>query len=142
MHWVTSVIVITYRNHRSALYPIFGKRIDGPIGHTVDIAAVLGRFSVLQQPWDRGCSAELWPQSIIRLTKGSRAKWVNSAISDYGRDSATSGVNKGIRVLSELNVLGIWLDFIYLICRRYRVLTQCLSTECGDYINRFGYDPQ
>ena len=27
---------------RSALYPIFGKRIHGPIGHTVDGAAVLG----------------------------------------------------------------------------------------------------
>ncbi|WP_241618988.1 BCCT family transporter, partial [Rosenbergiella epipactidis] len=27
---------------RSALYPIFGKRINGAIGHTVDIAAVIG----------------------------------------------------------------------------------------------------
>jgi choline/glycine/proline betaine transport protein len=27
---------------RSALYPIFGKRINGPIGHSVDIAAVIG----------------------------------------------------------------------------------------------------
>ena len=27
---------------RSALYPIFGKRIDGPLGHAVDTAAVLG----------------------------------------------------------------------------------------------------
>ena len=27
---------------RSALYPIFGKKINGPIGHTVDTAAVLG----------------------------------------------------------------------------------------------------
>ena len=27
---------------RSSLYPIFGKRIYGPIGHTVDTAAVLG----------------------------------------------------------------------------------------------------
>ncbi len=27
---------------RSALYPIFGKRINGPIGHSVDIATVIG----------------------------------------------------------------------------------------------------
>ena len=27
---------------RSALYPIFGKKINGPIGHSVDIAAVIG----------------------------------------------------------------------------------------------------
>ena len=27
---------------RSALYPIFGKRVDGPLGTLVDIAAVLG----------------------------------------------------------------------------------------------------
>ena len=27
---------------RSALYPIFGKRINGPLGATVDVAAVLG----------------------------------------------------------------------------------------------------
>lgn len=27
---------------RSALYPVFGERIYGPIGHAVDIAAVLG----------------------------------------------------------------------------------------------------
>ncbi|WP_250909193.1 BCCT family transporter, partial [Escherichia coli] len=28
---------------RSALYPIFGKRINGPIGHSVDIAAVIAQ---------------------------------------------------------------------------------------------------
>src|SRR3712207_8479570 len=27
---------------RSALYPIFGRRIYGPLGHGVDLAAVLG----------------------------------------------------------------------------------------------------
>ena len=27
---------------RSALYPLIGKKVDGPIGHAVDTAAVLG----------------------------------------------------------------------------------------------------
>ncbi len=42
---------------RSALYPIFGKKIDGPIGHSVDIAAVVGTILGLPPRWGSGsCS--------------------------------------------------------------------------------------
>lgn len=39
---------------RSALYPIFGKKIDGPIGHSVDIAAVVGTILGLPRRWGSG----------------------------------------------------------------------------------------
>ena len=81
---------------RSALYPIFGKRINGPIGHSVDIAAVIATISV------------------------------------------TSGVDKGIRVLSELNVaLALGLILFVLFMGDTSFLLNALVLNVGDYVNRF-----
>ena len=51
---------------RSALYPIFGKRIDGPIGHAVDTAAVLGTiFGVATSPGHRRGLASTYGLNVI-----------------------------------------------------------------------------
>jgi choline/glycine/proline betaine transport protein len=65
---------------RSALYPLIGKRINGPIGHTVDIAAVLGTSSSV---CPKG-SPPSWRCSP------SRSRWPPSP-----RSAASSGVSSG-----------------------------------------------
>ncbi|SPZ23180.1 Glycine betaine transporter BetP [Providencia rettgeri] len=125
---------------RSALYPIFGKRIDGPIGHTVDIAAVLGTIfgiattlgiGVVQLNYGLKVLFDL-PQGLP-VQSGLILLSVIMAVI-----SATSGVNKGIRVLSELNVLlafGLILFISFVGDTEF--LLNALVLNVGDYINRF-----
>ena len=54
---------------RSALYPIFGQRINGAIGHSVDTAAVIGTILVLRPPAGLSSTAELWPTCVIGVTR-------------------------------------------------------------------------
>ena len=65
---------------RSALYPIFGNKIHGPIGHSVDTAAVIGTILVLRQPAGigvvqlnyglHGCSVTWKPLDANRINCG------------------------------------------------------------------------
>ncbi|MEH2920898.1 choline transporter [Samsonia erythrinae] len=125
---------------RSALYPIFGKRINGPIGHSVDIAAVLGTIFgiattlgigvvqlnyglkvLFQLPENLTVQASLILLSVIMATV-----------------SVTSGVNRGIRFLSELNVLlALGLILFLLFWGDTEFLLNALVLNVGDYINRF-----
>ncbi|ASY79958.1 high-affinity choline transporter BetT [Pectobacterium polaris] len=125
---------------RSALYPIFGKRINGPIGHSVDIAAVLGTIFgiattlgigvvqlnyglkvLLQIPENLTVQASLILLSVVMATV-----------------SVTSGVNRGIRFLSELNVLlALGLILFLLFWGDTEFLLNALVLNVGDYINRF-----
>ncbi|UUE56188.1 choline transporter [Pectobacterium aroidearum] len=125
---------------RSALYPIFGKRINGPIGHSVDIAAVLGTIFgiattlgigvvqlnyglkvLFQIPENLNVQASLILLSVIMATV-----------------SVTSGVNRGIRFLSELNVLlALGLILFLLFWGDTEFLLNALVLNVGDYINRF-----
>ncbi|MDW7603935.1 BCCT family transporter, partial [Stenotrophomonas maltophilia] len=91
---------------RSALYPIFGNRINGAIGHSVDTAAVIGTIfgiattcgiGVVQLNYGLhvllGLPENIWMQfALIAIVVGI------SII------SVTSGVNKGLRILSEINI--------------------------------------
>ncbi|WP_353242404.1 choline transporter [Providencia sp.] len=125
---------------RSALYPIFGKRIDGPIGHTVDIAAVLGTIfgiattlgiGVVQLNYGLKALFDL-PQGITVQSGLIFLSVVMAVI------SATSGVNKGIRVLSELNVLlALGLILFILFVGDTEFLLNALVLNVGDYVNRF-----
>ncbi|GKW41005.1 high-affinity choline transporter BetT [Pectobacterium carotovorum subsp. carotovorum] len=125
---------------RSALYPIFGKRINGSIGHSVDIAAVLGTIFgiattlgigvvqlnyglkvLLQIPENLTVQASLILLSVVMATV-----------------SVTSGVNRGIRFLSELNVLlALGLILFLLFWGDTEFLLNALVLNVGDYINRF-----
>ncbi len=59
---------------RSALYPVFGKRVDGVLGHAVDTAAVLGTvFGDRHQPGHRRRLPQLRPQSCSSASRSGSA---------------------------------------------------------------------
>lgn len=125
---------------RSALYPIFGKKIDGPIGHAVDIAALLGTIfgiatslgiGVVQLnygltfmfgiPENLGVQIALIALSVVMATV-----------------SVVSGVEKGIRRMSELNViLAVGLMLFVLIAGKTSFLMDGIVQNIGDVISRF-----
>ncbi|GAA3883803.1 choline transporter [Gibbsiella dentisursi] len=125
---------------RSALYPIFGKRINGPIGHSVDIAAVIGTIFGIATTLGIG---------VVQLNYGLKVLFdlpenltVQGALIllsvIMATVSVTSGVNKGIRFLSELNVLlALGLILFVLFFGDTEFLLNALVLNVGDYINRF-----
>ena len=126
---------------RSALYPIFGKRVDGALGHAVDTAAVLGTvFGDRHQPGDRRRVPQRRPQHALR-----RARWAWPPRSRLAvlavimaALSAISGVDKGIRFLSQLNVLlAIALAAWVLLTGRTTFLLNAVVMNVGDFVRTF-----
>lgn len=125
---------------RSALYPIFGKRINGPIGHSVDIAAVIGTIFGIATTLGIGVVQLNYGLNVLfDIPEGLAVQGGLIALSVImATISVTSGVNKGIRFLSELNVfLAVGLILFVLFVGDTRFLLNALVLNVGDYINRF-----
>ncbi|MFG1175559.1 choline transporter [Erwiniaceae bacterium CAU 1747] len=125
---------------RSALYPIFGKRINGPIGHSVDIAAVIGTIFGIATTLGIGVVQLNYGLKVLfDIPEGLGAQTALIALSVViATISVTSGVDKGIRVLSELNVaLALFLILFVLFFGNTEFLLNALVQNVGDYINRF-----
>ena len=122
---------------RSALYPIIGNRIYGPIGHAVDLLAIFGTvFGVatslglgVQQMSTGlnhlfGIDAGLTTQMILILV-----------ISIIATLSAISGVGNGIRIISEWNIyLSIVLLAYFMFGGPFQWLMGFFVTSFGDYL--------
>lgn len=137
---------------RSALYPIFGKRIYGPIGDAVDIAAVLGTVFGIATSLGIG---------VIQLNYGLSemfglpdSTWVQVVlvvlIVIFATLSAASGVERGIRRLSEFNMLmAACLVLFVLFAGPTIFLLNTFVLNVGDYVsnflslsfNTYAYDP-
>ncbi|MBY6116641.1 BCCT family transporter [Mameliella alba] len=103
---------------RSALAPIFGEKLSGPIGHLVDIVAVVA--TVLGVAQTLGFGVEQFVAGLSRIGFGD---WLYTATEDGGQKTSTaaivlallvimgastlsalSGVGKGIKWLSNINM--------------------------------------
>ncbi|WP_423824018.1 choline BCCT transporter BetT [Salinisphaera sp. SPP-AMP-43] len=125
---------------RSALYPLFGKKIYGWIGHTVDIAAVVATvfgiaaalgIGIVQLNFGMeymfGITANVWTQVGLVV-----------AIVAFATISAVTGVEKGIRRLSEFNILlAVLLLLFVLFTGRTLFLLNTFVTNIGDYLTDF-----
>ncbi|PHM26711.1 choline transporter [Xenorhabdus ehlersii] len=125
---------------RSALYPIFGDRIKGLIGHTVDIAAVIGTIFGIATTLGIGVVQLNYGLKVLfGLPQGLGVQGGLISLSVViAIISVTSGVNKGIRFLSELNVLlALGLVLFILFMGDTEFLLNGLVQNVGDYISRF-----
>lgn len=125
---------------RSALYPLIGKRVHGPIGDAVDVAAMLGTVFGVTASLGIGV-VQLsygfhlifgWEQGI-----GLQSALIVIAVA-VATLSAVSGVDRGIRFLSELNVyLALALMVYIVIVGKTAYLFDAIITNIGDYIVKF-----
>ncbi|CAN7555062.1 choline BCCT transporter BetT [Arthrobacter sp. LjRoot14] len=125
---------------RSALYPIFGKKIEGPLGHAVDIAALLGTIFGIATSLGIG---------VVQLNYGLNFMFgipENLAVQIglialsvvMATVSVVSGVEKGIRRLSELNViLAVALMLFVLVTGKTSFLLDGIVQNVGDVMSRF-----
>lgn len=125
---------------RSALAPIFGKRIHGPLGDTVDFAALLGTIFGVATSLGIGVvmvNVGLATVLGVPVTTGTQVAIVVVGVG-VATLSAVSGVDKGIKFLSLLNVfLAIGLTFWILITGKTQYLLDGLVLNIGDWLNMF-----
>jgi choline/glycine/proline betaine transport protein len=125
---------------RSALYPLFGNRIYGALGHSVDLAAVLGTIFGIATSLGIGVVfLNFGLNSLFGIPEGLPAQigLVVIAVA-VATISAVTGVDKGIRRLSELNVwLTLGLAGFILITGQTIFLLNAFVLNVGDYVSNF-----
>ena len=91
---------------RSALYPIIGERIYGPIGHGVDLLAVFGTVFGVATSLGLGVKQMAAGLDVLAGDPPDITTYIVLivAISAVATFSAVTGVAKGIRIISEWNV--------------------------------------
>ncbi|MBO9481857.1 BCCT family transporter [Salinisphaera sp. G21_0] len=122
---------------RSSLYPIFGDRIYGPIGHAADLLAVFG--TVFGIATSLGLGAQQMNAGLGHLL-GIEVSTTNqviliAVISVVATLSVLTGLNKGIRILSVFNMqLTIVILGLFVIFGPTAYLLGAFFTNTGDYL--------
>ena len=137
---------------RSALYPLIGERIYGPIGHAVDIFAILGTVFGVATSLGYG---------VLQINSGFNHLFdlpvsvpvqvgLIAVICTLATLSVASGLNKGIRILSEINLsLAAILVLFVLVMGPTVFLLQTFVQNTGAYLseivtktfNLYAYEP-
>jgi len=124
---------------RSALYPIIGERIYGPIGHVVDVFAILGTLFGIATTLGLSVTQinaginYLWPSIPISINVQIIAIAI---ITGLAICSVVAGLDKGVKNLSLLNmILAIGLVlFVFLVGPTIFILETFLQNT-GSYLN-------
>lgn len=122
---------------RSSLHPIFGDRIYGPIGHAADLLAVFG--TVFGIATSLGLGAQQMNAGLSYLfnvdisTKNQIILIIILSVISTG--SVLTGLNKGIKILSEWNMhLTILILGLFIIFGPTVYVLGAFFTNVGDYI--------
>lgn len=98
---------------RSVFYPILGERIYGFWGHAVDVLAIFGTIFGVATSLGLGVSQmNTGLHQLFDLAVNTKVQLILiGVISAIATLSAVSGVGKGVRILSEVN---LWLSLLVL----------------------------
>lgn len=125
---------------RSSLFPIFGKRVYGALGDTVDTAAVVGTvFGVAASLGIGVVQLNFGLETLFGVPQGTAAQIGLVAVAvAMATVSAISGVDKGIKRLSQLNVLlAIGLAVYILVLGKTSFLLNAAVLNLGDFTSSF-----
>jgi choline/carnitine/betaine transport len=134
---------------RSGLTPLFGKWMSGPLGHVVDVVAVVA--TVLGVSQTLGFGVEQFVSGLSRIGFGD---WLSTTAADGTRSSSTagivaalvvimgastlsalSGVGKGIKWLSNINMgMSLFLLAFFVIFGSTLFSLQTLFVGLWDYV--------
>lgn len=124
---------------RSGLYPLLQKRINGPIGHSVDAFALVGTIAGLATTLGYGALQLAAGLNLVTgWDTGTTAFRIAVIVVVVGLAglSAASGLDKGVKRLSEVNLLITFalLGFV-LLCGPTVFLLQAFSENIGNYLS-------
>ena len=123
---------------RSALYPLIGERIYGPIGHAVDIFAVLGTMFGVATSLGLGVMQVNAGLSFLFDVEVSTTVQIILIvfITAMATVSVVAGLDAGIRRLSELNlILAVVMLVFILLAGPTATLLGALMQNIGGYLS-------
>ena len=122
---------------RSALYPLIGERIYGPIGHAIDIFAVLGTMFGVATSLGLGVlQVNAGFSHLFGLPTSTSVQLILiAAITGLATLSVVMGLDRGVKRLSELNIIlaGVLLLFV-LVTGSTIFLLQAFVQNVGTYL--------
>lgn len=125
---------------RTALFPVLKERIYGPWGHLVDLIGVFGTIFGLATSLGLGVApiaAGLEDLGWMANTQTNQLLLV-AIITCLGTASAASGVGKGVRILSEVNVIAsVGLLIVFIILGPTAFLLGITISGFGEYLWNF-----
>lgn len=125
---------------RSAFYPVLGDRINGPIGHAIDIFTVLGTvFGVAVTLGVAGSQVNIGVSRTFGLNESTLLQiLIVAGITGVAIISVWLGLDKGIRRLGQLNMaLAILLLLFVLVAGPTIFLLQGFVQTIGYYFQNF-----
>lgn len=126
---------------RSGLYPLLGERINGPIGNVVDIFALVSTFFGIATSLGFGVlqlNAGLVHLGVLQESSFIFQCIIILLVSAVAIASAVAGVNKGVKLLSEINLsMAVLLMLFVLVLGPTNFLLSAFSEGVGYYINQF-----
>jgi len=122
---------------RSAFHPLLGERIHGPIGHALDVLAVLAALFGLATSLGLGVAqinAGLNYAFGIAFSTGAQLGLI-ALITMVSAASVASGLDRGIKLLSNVNLLAALLLLIFvLLAGPTQFLLENLVESTGHYL--------
>ena len=124
---------------RSTLYPIIGEKIHGPMGHTVDVFAILGTLFGIATTLGLSVAQinaglnYLWPSIPVNTTVQIIAIVAITALATL---SVVAGLDKGVKRLSMLNMvlaIGLML-FVFAVGPTIFILNTFMENT-GSYLS-------
>ncbi len=122
---------------RSALFPLIGRHIHGPVGHAIDIFAVLGTMFGVATSLGLGVlQVNAGFSHLFGVPTSSTVQLVLIAtITGMATLSVMAGLDKGVKRLSELNiVLAVALLVFVLLAGSTVFLLQAYVQNIGAYL--------
>ncbi|MFJ4550185.1 choline BCCT transporter BetT [Streptomyces sp. NPDC088817] len=122
---------------RAALYPLLGKRVRGGIGDTIDIVTLVGTvFGVATSMGIGVVLLDVGFASLFGLRQGLSLQIALVVVAVIMTVAAcTSGVNKGIRLISELNIWSAAAMVLYiLVTGKSAFLLNALVENIGRFV--------
>ncbi|MHA7853519.1 BCCT family transporter [Marinobacter shengliensis] len=124
---------------RSALYPLIGEKIYGPIGHAVDVFAILGTMFGIATTLGLSVTQinaginYLWPEVPISTTVQIIAIAVITAAATV---SVVAGMDKGVKRLSILNmILAVSLMLFVFVVGPTILILETFLQNTGSYLS-------
>jgi choline/glycine/proline betaine transport protein len=125
---------------RAALYPLLGKRVRGPLGDTIDIIALVGTvFGVATSMGIGVVLLDVGFSLLFGLEQGLALQIALVVVAAVLTIAATtSGVDRGIRWISELNLWSAAAMMVYILVTGHTAfLLNALVENIGRFIVTF-----
>ncbi len=127
---------------RSLLYPVLGERYRGMVGHVTDILCTVGTLFGVATSLGLGAmqiNAGINAYTTIPITTTAQI-WIIVLITLAATVSVVSGIERGIRLVSEFNIIlgGLVLLFVFLAgptLFQLKLLTNTLGSYVSGLVN-------